>query len=149
MKISKKQIFSFLMLSFFTFVVFVFQFSVPQANAQPIRETGLYQGQVGMDEIQTAYGNQAPRDIRLTVVEIIKWGLSLLGLIFLILIIFAGFKWMTSGGNEEDIKKAQKLLTNSIIGLIIILAAWSITVYLIKVFRANIIEQTVDSINVY
>lgn len=149
MKISKKQIFSFLILSFFTFLVFVFQVSVPQVNAQPITETRLYQGQVGMDEIQTAYGGQAPRDIRLTVVEIIKWGLSLLGLIFLILIIFAGFKWMTSGGNEEDIKKAQKLLTNSIIGLIIILAAWSITVYLIRVFRANIIEQTVDSINVY
>ncbi len=56
--------------------------------------------------------------------------LSMLGLIFLVLTIMAGFKWMNAGGNEEDVKKAQTSLKNSVIGLIIILAAYTITYFL-------------------
>ena len=51
---------------------------------------------------------------------------------------------MTSGGNEEDIKKAKALMKNAVIGLIIILVSWSLTYYLIFVFRRTIIDQAVD-----
>ena len=55
--------------------------------------------------------------------------LGFLGVIFLGLTLMAGFKWMTAGGNEEDIKKAQKTLKAAIIGLIIVLAAYTITYF--------------------
>ncbi len=58
---------------------------------------------------------------------LIKSVLGFLGVIFLVLTIMAGFKWMNSQGNEDEIKKAKESLTNSIIGLIIVLAAYSIT----------------------
>jgi len=58
---------------------------------------------------------------------LIKSVLGFLGIIFLILTIMAGFKWMNAQGNEEDIKKAQASLKNSIIGLVIVLAAYAIT----------------------
>jgi len=39
--------------------------------------------------------------------------------------------WMTSGGNEEKIEKAKKILVSSIIGLTIVLAAYAITYFVI------------------
>jgi hypothetical protein len=35
--------------------------------------------------------------------------------------------WMTSGGNEERVKKAKQILIAAIIGLVIILSAYAIT----------------------
>ncbi|MFA6534216.1 MAG: hypothetical protein WCT37_03520 [Patescibacteria group bacterium] len=55
--------------------------------------------------------------------EIIGYLLSFLGIIFLLVIIFAGFRWMTAGGNEEQVTEAKSLLKNGIIGMAIILAA--------------------------
>lgn len=52
--------------------------------------------------------------------------LSFIGLILLVLIIIAGIQWMTSGGNEEIIKKAKSTIKNAIIGLFIIIASWII-----------------------
>lgn len=64
---------------------------------------------------------------------IIKTALSLLGVIFLILIIYGGFLWMTAGGNEEQIKKAKSIFNNSAIALLIILAAYAITHFVVDV----------------
>ena len=63
---------------------------------------------------------------------LIQAALGFLGVIFLILTILAGFKWMTSQGNEDEIKKAQGSLKNSIIGLLIVLAAYAITYTVFK-----------------
>ncbi|MDD3711610.1 MAG: hypothetical protein PHP37_03365 [Patescibacteria group bacterium] len=52
--------------------------------------------------------------------------LSLLGIIFIILIIFGGIQWMTAGGNEEQVKKAQSRIKNAIIGLVVTLSAYAI-----------------------
>lgn len=56
----------------------------------------------------------------------IRGVITLLGLIFIILIILAGFKWMRAEGNEEEIKKANRTIRESIIGLIIVLSAWTL-----------------------
>lgn len=53
--------------------------------------------------------------------------LTLLALIFLILIIYSGFMWMTSAGNEEKVKKAKSTLKNATIGVIIVLFSFVIT----------------------
>jgi len=57
--------------------------------------------------------------------------LGLLGIIFVVLTIYAGFLWMTAQGNEEQISKAKKMLVNAVIGLVIIMAAWSITAFVL------------------
>jgi len=59
-----------------------------------------------------------------TVIGII---LSFTGAIFFILIVFAGFGWMTAGGNEEKVGKSVKQLINATIGLLITVAAYFIT----------------------
>ncbi len=64
--------------------------------------------------------------------NIINIVLGLLGLIFVVLIVYGGFLWMTAGGGKEQIEKAKGILTNSIIGLIIVIAAYAISAYVIQ-----------------
>lgn len=66
--------------------------------------------------------------------NIIQLFLGFLGFVALVLIIVAGFKWMTSGGNPEKITAAKKMLVAAIIGLVIILASYVITVFLMRTF---------------
>lgn len=61
------------------------------------------------------------------ITNIVGYILSFIGVILLINMAFAGYSWMSSGGNEESIKKAKDKIKNSIIGLIIIVAAYIIT----------------------
>lgn len=53
--------------------------------------------------------------------------LGLLGVIFLILVIYAGILWMTAAGNGDQVKKAQHILRDGVIGLIIILSSYAIS----------------------
>ncbi len=74
-----------------------------------------------------AAGFAEPKSIAEIVGAIIGAFLSFLGIIFLCLIIYGGFIWMTSGANETKILKAKEILRNAIIGLIIIIASYAIT----------------------
>jgi hypothetical protein len=65
---------------------------------------------------------------------IINTTLSFLGVIFTIIIIYAGFKWMTAEGSPETVTKAKGLLKNAVIGLIIVLAAYAISVAIFTFF---------------
>ena len=79
-----------------------------------------------------AYGTTgAPTSLLTIVGTIINVLLGLLGVIFLLLTIYAGFLWMTSSGNEETVTKAKGILKTAIIGLIITLAAYSIAGFVI------------------
>lgn len=51
---------------------------------------------------------------------------GLLGVIFIVLIIYAGILWMTAGGEEAKVEKAQTILKNAIIGLIITVSVYAI-----------------------
>lgn len=52
--------------------------------------------------------------------------IGFLGITFLILIIYAGFKWMTAEGDLEDVKKAKQTIKQATIGLVVTISAWSI-----------------------
>ncbi len=61
------------------------------------------------------------------VAAVIKGFIALLGVIFVVLIILAGYKWMNAGGEEEKVREAKDTIRHAIIGLIIIIAAYAIT----------------------
>ncbi|MFH1712133.1 MAG: MMCAP2_0565 family pilin-like conjugal transfer protein [Patescibacteria group bacterium] len=63
---------------------------------------------------------------------ILKVFLGTLGVIFLVIVIYAGFLWMTAGGDDEKVAKAKKLIINGVIGLIIILSAYAITTFIVN-----------------
>lgn len=76
-----------------------------------------------------AAGFAEPKSIGEIAGAIIGTFLSFLGIIFLGLVIYGGFLWMTSAGNEGKVMKAKETLTQAVIGLIIILSAYSITYF--------------------
>lgn len=78
------------------------------------------------------YGTADAGDIRTTIAGAIQALLGILGIVFLILIIYAGFLWMTAGGNSDRVKKARSLLLNSVIGLIIIVSAYAISDFVLQ-----------------
>jgi len=96
-------------------------------------DSSLLSTQEGATDISNVYGGNN-QDIRVTIAEIINIVLEFIGLIFFVLIIFAGFQYMTSGGNEEKTKQAVRLLRNAIIGFVIILMAWGVTRFTIWTF---------------
>ena len=97
----------------------------------------------GLSNVGQAYSSSAPRDIRMTIVDIIKVVLGFLGILVTIIILFAGFKWMTAGGNEENIASAKKILTAGIIGLVIILSAYALATFIISYLSAAATGTTV------
>lgn len=66
-------------------------------------------------------------EIEEVVAHIIQYVLSFLGVIFICLIIYAGFLWMTASGDSEKITKAKDILISAVIGIIIVLSAYMIT----------------------
>ena len=76
------------------------------------------------------YGTDTPTPLREVIANIVQVFLGLIGIIFLLLIIWSGFRWMTSGGNEKTIESAKSTLVNSTIGLIIVLAGYSIAAFI-------------------
>lgn len=100
-----------------------------------IEDTGGIENNV--DSFRTSAGF-ADVEITEIVSSVITAFLGLLGIIFVILIIYGGFMWMTAAGSEEKVSKAKNLLLRAIIGLIIIVAA-----YVITYFVFNALENTV------
>lgn len=125
MKIARKQVLSFIFLAVFGLAAF--------SAALPAQaDQSLINSQIGLNSVGQAYGNTTPEDIRVTIAKIINLVLEFLGVIFIGLMIFAGFQYMTAGGNEEQTKKAVGLIKNAVIGLLVILMAWAITRFTIR-----------------
>ena len=61
--------------------------------------------------------------------------LAFLGVIFLILIFYAGFLWMIDAGSGEKIKKAKSIMLAAVIGLILTLAAYAITLEIMTILQ--------------
>jgi len=88
-----------------------------------------------MDELDKAAGVAGfadnETDMAVIVGKIIAVVIRFLGLIAVIIVLIGGFQWMTSGGDSEKISNARKLMINGLIGLVIIVLAYAITVFVI------------------
>ena len=73
-------------------------------------------------------GNLSPQK---AIAQIINIALSVVGSITLLLIIYAGFLWMTSAGSEEKIAKAKKIMGSAVVGLFIVLASYAISSFIV------------------
>ena len=70
-------------------------------------------------------------DLTATIGKLISALLSVLGVIFLLLIIWAGFTWMTAQGDSKKVDKAKDILITAVVGLIILLSAYAISTFVI------------------
>lgn len=86
-----------------------------------------------LDPVQEIYGQDEVNSKTLaeTISNLIKVALGFLGIIFLILILYAGFMWMTAAGNEDKISKAKDIIKAAVIGVAVIISAYAITFFVI------------------
>ena len=73
---------------------------------------------------ETINAQEAVPDLIGTIVGAV---LSFLGVIFFLLILYAGIMWMTAFGVADKAEKAKEILINASVGLIIVLAAYAIS----------------------
>lgn len=73
---------------------------------------------------------------------IIQTALGFLGVIFLILMIYGGFLWMTDRGNEDQVKKSKGLISAAVIGLIIVLSAYAISFFVVDALQKDTINPS-------
>ena len=71
-------------------------------------------------------------DLRLVIARLIRTSLTVIGILTVILVIYAGFLWMTAAGNPEKVDKAKRILLNAGIGLVIIFSSIAITTFVIN-----------------
>ena len=95
---------------------------VESAHAWEIGKTGL--GKAGGDIF-------SGDSIEVIVGRVIQAALAIIGVVFLALIVYAGILWMTSQGEEKKIQQARGYIFHSILGFIIVMAAYALTSYLI------------------
>lgn len=62
-----------------------------------------------------------------TIGNVVNVLLGLLGIIFFLLTLYAGFIWMTAQGDPAKVKKSTTMLVEGVIGMIIILSAYAIS----------------------
>lgn len=93
--------------------------------------TGQYFGASKTAEVNTIIPGGAYKDPRELTKNIINVVLGFLGIIAVVIILMAGFQWMTAGGEEEKVTEARQRLIQGAIGLVLILAAWIVAYFII------------------
>jgi lysylphosphatidylglycerol synthetase-like protein (DUF2156 family) len=86
-----------------------------------------------LDTAGTSYtGNAAetPNLIEI-ILSIVGVALSILGVIFLVLIIYAGYNYMIAGGDEGKVETAKQTITRAVIGLVIVLISFAIVQFVV------------------
>jgi hypothetical protein len=84
-----------------------------------------------LNQTATTNGGYTNASIDVIIGTVISALLGLLGVIFLVLIIYGGYIWMIARGDEAKVEKAKTTIINSTIGLVIVLAAYAITYYVL------------------
>ncbi len=89
--------------------------------------------------LETAGGKMAgaQSDLPTLVGNIINGFLGILGVIFVVLIVYSGFLYMTASGDDTKVKKAKSILSQAVIGLVIIVAAYAISNFVIDVLVSS------------
>ena len=87
-----------------------------------------------LDSISTQAGLGSVSEAEPLVGQVIKAILSVVGLIFLVLMVYAGMLWMTARGDEGKVEKSKEIITAAIIGLAITVSAYAITVFVVSRF---------------
>jgi len=92
----------------------------------------LSEAQTDLETVGSAIGTDATTNTLPELIgNIIAVLLSVLGIIFVVLVVYAGFLYLTANGDTDKTKKAKTLLSQSIIGMIIIVASYAISAFVI------------------
>ncbi|MCX6714247.1 MAG: hypothetical protein NTX72_00335 [Candidatus Uhrbacteria bacterium] len=100
--------------------------------AAPPAGTGLSAAKTSLDTVKTEAGVTAgAADLPTLIGRIIAVLLGVMGIILVVYVIMAGITYMTAGGDDTKVKKAKAMIQTSVVGIIIIVAAYAISSFVI------------------
>ena len=86
------------------------------------------------------------QDPRVTAAIAVRYFLSLLGTILLILIVMSGYWYFTARGDDEKITRAQTTIKQALMGMVLILTAYAIATYTINSLSSTLKEGDQDRV---
>ncbi len=127
----KKNIFS-IIITTFILGLLIFPAALPALATTTGQNAGTKIKQGIIDTGVAAELGNADTDVREVVALIINALLGFLGVLFTVLIIYGGFLWMTAAGNDQQVEKARKILTQATIGLLIVVLAYALSTWIFR-----------------
>lgn len=82
--------------------------------------------------VKTALGADVSKTLPELIGQFIRVFLGVLGIIFVIYVVYAGYIYMTAGGDDTKIQKSKKMIGTAVIGIILIVAAYAISEFVIN-----------------
>lgn len=117
------------------FAVFLFGLSFPSLTASAYdfkAESGL-----STTGKEAGYKEQNTPDPTVIAGQVVQAVLSVLAIVFLAFMIYAGITWLTAQGDDQKAMKAKKIIEESITGLVIVIAAYAISYFIIGYFATT------------
>ena len=133
------------LLFYSTIIVFLFIASntllaqTPSAGTERVQVTAKSDDPFGLNQ---ATPDSIENEIPVTVARMIKGVRGIVGIILIILWIYGGVAWMTSGGNDQRITAAKKILATATVGFVIIATAYSVTFFIVASLENAQLSQT-------
>lgn len=97
-----------------------------------LKGTGIGTGHLDTDGAETGFLKN--KTLAQAIGSVVGIALSLLGVFFLVLIIYAGYTWMVARGNAPEVEKAKSTIINATMGLLVVLGAYGITTFIASTF---------------
>ena len=121
MKINIQKIISALVL------ILVFILSSPfLCSAQGIKDAGSKLGEMQNQGVTLSSNLQGTANI------IVRTIFYLVGTAFLILVIYGGIVWMKAAGRDAEVARAKRIVTTSVIGVIVLLLSYALTNFIMS-----------------
>lgn len=93
--------------------------------------------QLEASDLGSTFGNATEQSLAQMIGKGVNVVLGMLGLILVVLIIYAGFIWTTAQGDSKKVDKAKDMIKQAVIGLIIVFAAYAIAQF-VMINLANV-----------
>lgn len=77
-------------------------------------------------------------DPRVFIAELIQTILTIIGTLFMGLMVLGGYWWLTDRGEEEKVEKAKKTIAAAIVGLVVVLMAYGITLFVARLTQQSV-----------
>ena len=127
-----KKLLTMVFASMLSYVLLLSVIAIP-AQAQRFLEDATNDAQdIAVNAGYSAGSDNAQGDLLDSVNNLISLALTFIGTILFLIFLYAGYQYMTAGGNTTQTGEAITWMKNSLIGLLIIFAAYGISIFVIN-----------------
>ena len=102
------------------------------AQASPVGGTPFGSKYLNLVGSQSSVSGLSSTSFPVVVANLINVIIGLLGIVLLAYLLWAGFLWMTAGGEEKQVVRSKEMIKQAVIGLVIVTSAFAISNFVIN-----------------